>query len=162
MSQPWVPRTEREEAVMDVLVAVRAFSDSMDRMNGGMKGDMDMNVTDLAALRMLIMREQRGTPVSPHDIAEHLRITTASTTKLVDRLVSSGHIERHPHPTDRRSRVLTLTDASRREFYRHFGERLRAMRAVAERYDDEQLRTVVGFLGEMSQAMDPEPVAEKR
>jgi DNA-binding MarR family transcriptional regulator len=133
MSQPWSPATPHEEAVMQVLQAVRAFSDAMDRMHGGMKGDMDMNATDLAALRMLIMREQRDESVSPHDVARHLRISTASTTKLLDRLQEAGHVQRRPHPRDRRARVIVLTDESRREFYRHFGSRLQGMRGVADR-----------------------------
>ncbi len=150
MSQgPWQPATAHEHAVMDLLLAVRAFSDALDRMNGGMKDDMDMNASDLAALRMLIMREQRGESVSPHDVAHHLRISTASTTKLLDRLTEAGHVERLPHPTDRRARVIRLTPESRKTFYRHFGERMTAMRAVADRYDDAELALIVRFLGEM-------------
>jgi len=156
MSQPWQPQTPHEHAVMDVLVAVRAFSDAMDRMYGDMKGDMDMNATDLAALRMLIMREQRGETVSPHQVAKHLRISTASTTKLIDRLASSGHLERRPHPRDRRARVVVLTQESRVAFFRHFGRRLQAMRGVAERYDDGELRVIARFLAELGDALDPD------
>lgn len=155
MSQPWVPSTSHERAVMDVLQAIRAFSDAMDRMYGGMKGDMEMNATDLAALRMLIMREQRDETVSPHQMARHLRISTASTTKLLDRLSLSGHLERKPHPRDRRARVVVLTDESRRAFYRHFGDRLQAMRGVAERYSDDELSVIARFLGEVGEVLDP-------
>lgn len=150
---PKATGTPHDRAVMDLLVAVRAFSDALDRMNGGMKDDMDMNASDLAALRMLIMREQRGEPVSPHDVARHLRISTASTTKLLDRLTHSGHVERLPHPTDRRARVIKLTQASRQTFYRHFGDRMAAMRAVADHYDDAELGLIVRFLGEMGEAI---------
>ena len=155
MSQPWSPATPHEEAVMQVLQAVRAFSDAMDRMHGGMKGDMEMNATDLAALRMLIMREQRDESVSPHDVARHLRISTASTTKLLDRLQESGHVQRRPHPRDRRARVIVLTDESRREFYRHFGLRLQGMRDVADRYSDDELALLARFLGELGEVFDP-------
>lgn len=151
MAQPWSPKTSHDRAVLDVLLAVRAFSDAMDRMHGGMKDDMDMNASDLSALRMLIMREQRGDPVSPHDLAEHLRISTASTTKLLDRLTVSGHVERRPHPTDRRARVIVLTDRSRRTFFEHFGERLQAMRGVADRYSDAELAVIARFLGEVGE-----------
>lgn len=151
MAQPWSPKTSHDRAVLDVLLAVRAFSDAMDRMHGGMKDDMDMNASDLSALRMLIMREQRGDPVSPHDLAEHLRISTASTTKLLDRLTVSGHVERRPHPTDRRARVIVLTDRSRRTFFEHFGERLQAMRGVADRYSDAELAVIARFLGEFGE-----------
>ncbi|WP_439592348.1 MarR family winged helix-turn-helix transcriptional regulator [Microbacterium sp.] len=155
MSQPWQPQTPHDHAVMDVLLAVRAFSDAMDRMYGGMKDDMEMNSTDLAALRMLITREQRGDTVSPHQVAKHLRISTASTTKLIDRLAVAGHVERRPHPRDGRARIVVLTQASRREFFRHFGERLQTMRGVAERYDEEQLRVISRFLTEVGDVFDP-------
>lgn len=145
----------RRESVTDALLAVRAFSDAMDRMHSGMKSDMDMNATDLAALRMLIVREQRGEMVSPHDVARHLRISTASTTKLLDRLSASGHLDRQPHPRDRRARVVVLTERTRREFYQHFGAHLASMRAVAEDYSDEDLATVARFLAEISEAADP-------
>lgn len=142
-------------AVMEVLIAVRAFSDAMDRMHSGMKSDMEMNATDLAALRLMIMKEQSGRTVSPHDVARHLRISTASTTKLVDRLEAAGHVERHPHPRDRRARVLVLTELSRREFYRQFGARLEGMRGVAARYSDDELRTIARFIGEICEVLDP-------
>ncbi len=154
-SRPWSPQTPHEHAVMDVLVAIRALSDAMERMHSGMKGDMDMNASDVAALRMMIMREQRNQLVSPHDIARHLRISTASTTKLLDRLTESGHVERRPHPSDRRARVVVLTDESRAAFYRHFGERLQAMRRVAFGYDEDELAVVIRFLDDLSGALDP-------
>jgi DNA-binding MarR family transcriptional regulator len=155
MSQSPAAPVASGDMVRDVLRAVRAFSDALDRMHSGMKGDMDMNSSDLAALRMLIVREQRGESVSPHDVARHLRISTASTTKLLDRLSVSGHLERRPHPHDRRARVVVLTDASRREFFQHFGAHLSAMRDVAERYDEEELALIARFLGEMGDAIDP-------
>lgn len=160
-SAPWragsgdQERSPREESVMGMLVAVRAFSDAMDRMHGDMRGDMDMNATDLAALRMLVMREQGGMAVSPHDLARHLRISTASTTKLLDRMESSGHLERHPHPRDRRARVIVLTDESRSTFYRHFGAQLSKMRGLADDYSEQELRTITRFLSELSSVLDP-------
>ncbi|MFB7891521.1 MarR family winged helix-turn-helix transcriptional regulator [Microbacterium sp. NPDC056044] len=142
---------------MRVLTSIRAVSDAMERMHSGMKGDMDMNATDVAALRLLIIRERQDRSVSPRDIARHLRISTASTTKLLDRLVESGHVERMPHPTDRRGRVVVLTDDARGTFFRVFGEKLRAMRAMAMQYDEAELAVVARFLDDLSGAMDPEP-----
>lgn len=155
MSQPGPARTLHDQVVMGVLQAIRAFTDAMDRMHGGLKVDMDMNATDLAALRMLIMREGRGEIVSPHQLAEHLRISSASTTKLLDRLSASGHVARQPHPRDRRALIVVLTDESRSTFFRHFGERLRLMRGVAERYTDVELVLITGFLAEISETLDP-------
>lgn len=161
MQQPWVPQNDRDELVMDVMKAVRAFSDAMDRMHGGLRGEMDMNASDLAALRMLIIREQRGQWVSPHDIAAHLAISTASTTKLLDRLTASGHLERRSHPHDRRARIVVLSDGARVDFYRHFGERMRRMRGVMESYSDAELRAIARFLADMEGALDEVPASDQ-
>lgn len=147
------PFSGKRTGVLRAMESVRALSDALDRMNSGMKGDMDMNASDLATLRMLIIREQRGEMVSPHDVASHLRISTASTTKLLDRLAAAGHLERRPHPSDGRARVVALTPKSRTEFFRHFGGHLAAMREVAEKYSDDELATIAGFIGELSDAI---------
>ena len=162
MSERWVPETEHDHAVLRVLTSIRSMSDAMERMHSGMKGDMAMNASDVAALRLLVVRERTGRPVSPRDIAQHLRITTASTTKLLDRLVESGHVERRPHPSDRRGRVVVLTDAARAAFFTVFGERLRAMREVATRYDEGELGVIARFLDDLGEAMDPADVAPSR
>jgi DNA-binding MarR family transcriptional regulator len=154
LHERWIPRTPRDRLVLAALEGVRAFSDAMDRMHGGIRGDMDMNASDLAALRMMIVREQRGEWVSPHEIAAHLSISTASTTKLLDRLAESGHLERRPHPHDRRARIIVLTDAARSEFYRHFGERMGRMRGAMSDYTDDELRAIVRFLGDMEDALE--------
>jgi DNA-binding MarR family transcriptional regulator len=144
----------REETVLALMRAVRNFGDAHDRMSGAMKRGMDMNVTDLAALRLLIMRADKGTPVTPAEIARHLRISTASTTKLLDRLSAAGHVERCPHPTDRRALVVQLTDHARSEFFRLFGSRLGAMRAAFEEFTDEELRVAARVLDVTSAAID--------
>lgn len=153
MRQRWVPQTDHDHLMMEAMKAVRAFTDAMDRMHGDLRGDMGMNATDLAALRMLILREQRGELVKPHDIAKHLSITSASTTKLLERLEESGHLERLSHPTDRRARIVVLTDRARTEFYQRFGERMRKMRGAMASYDVDELKVVVRFLSEMEEAL---------
>ena len=155
MPERWVSQTDHEHAVMRVLMSVRALTDAMERMHNGMKGDMAMNATDVAALRLLVIRERQDRLVTPSDIARHLRISTASTTKLLDRLVDSGHVARLPHPSDRRGRVVALTDEARSAFFRVFSGHLRAMREMAMRYDEAELGVIARFLDDLSAAMDP-------
>lgn len=140
-------------AVRSALEAVRAFSDAMDRMHTGLRSDMDMNATDLSALRMLSIREQRGELVKPHDLARHLGISSASTTKMLDRLSKEGFIERAPHPKDRRALVIKLTERSREDFGRHFSTRMVHMRNAMAPFSPEELSTVTRFLDGMSEAM---------
>ncbi|HEY7629179.1 MAG TPA: MarR family transcriptional regulator, partial [Thermoleophilaceae bacterium] len=44
-----------------------------------------------------------------HDIVRNLSITVGGASKTVDRLERHGLVARQPHPTDRRSSVITLT-----------------------------------------------------
>jgi DNA-binding MarR family transcriptional regulator len=148
--------SSRDDAMLALLRAVRDFGDAHDRMNGALKHGMDMNVTDLAALRLLIMREERGDAVTPADISRHLRISTASTTKLLDRLGEAGHIVRVPHPTDRRALVVELTDHARSEFFRLFGQRLSAMRDAFGPFSDSELRAAAQVLDAAAGAIDTE------
>ncbi|HKT56591.1 MAG TPA: MarR family transcriptional regulator [Microbacterium sp.] len=146
----------RDDAVLALLRAVRDFGDAHDRMNGALKHGMDMNLTDLATLRLLIMREEQGRPVTPADIARHLRISTASTTKLLDRLTAAGHVARSKHPTDGRALVVGLTDHARAEFFRLFGDRLAAMRAAFGSFSDDELRAAARVLDATAAAIDTE------
>ena len=59
---------------------------------------------------------QLGTagPATQRSLADALRVSARNVTGLVDALVSSGHVTREPHPTDRRAVVVTLTAAGRR------------------------------------------------
>ncbi|GAA4094044.1 MULTISPECIES: MarR family winged helix-turn-helix transcriptional regulator [Streptomyces] len=43
------------------------------------------------------------------DLAEHLGVTKQAAAQLVEELVRKGYVERHPHPHDRRARLLALT-----------------------------------------------------
>lgn len=92
---------------------------------------MDMNVIDLRALRYVIEREQGGQPTTPRMLTAHLDVSTAATTKLVDRLCRSGHFERGPHPSDRRSVVVRATSAAHEEVRERLGGMHARMLAIA-------------------------------
>lgn len=44
------------------------------------------------------------------ELAEHLGVTKQAASQLVDELVRKGTVERRPHPTDARARLVVLTD----------------------------------------------------
>lgn len=48
--------------------------------------------------------------VSGVDLARHLGVTKQAAGQLLDELERRGYVERRPHPTDRRSRVVVLAD----------------------------------------------------
>ncbi len=145
--------SSRARTVRGVLESVRAFTDAVDQMHTGLRGDMDMNATDLSALRMLTIREQRGELVKPHDLARHLGISSASTTKLLDRLAADGFVERRAHPHDRRALIILLTESARADFIHHFGAHMARMRGALESYSDAELELVARFLDDLGAAV---------
>lgn len=144
-------RTRRGVAVLNALRDYRAAEAAMRRRT---RSAMRMGETDLLAIRFLLKREGEGRTVSPKDLAAHLGISSASTTVLIDRLVRSGHVERRPHPTDRRALVIAPTIASDDEVRATLGEMHRRMIDVAEGLDADEAGTVLVFLERMCDAVD--------
>ncbi|WP_193596522.1 MarR family winged helix-turn-helix transcriptional regulator [Microbacterium sp. YJN-G] len=99
--------------VLRVLDGMRRWREAERRMSEASQRYMKLGETDMRALRLLIAAQRQGVVVTPGSIAEHLAISTASTTKLLDRLERGGHIRRLPHPTDRRSLTIEITDDTR-------------------------------------------------
>jgi DNA-binding MarR family transcriptional regulator len=44
------------------------------------------------------------------ELAEHLGVTKQAASQMADELVRKGYVERRPHPSDARARLLTLTE----------------------------------------------------
>jgi len=52
-------------------------------------------------------------PTSPNQIADHLIISRASVTSLLDSLEKRGFVKRQPHLSDRRKLLVELTETGR-------------------------------------------------
>lgn len=65
---------------------------------------------------VLFTLRRAGAPyrLSPAGISEALLVSSGTLTSRLDRLEAKGLIERVPHPTDRRSVEVQLTDEARR------------------------------------------------
>lgn len=84
---------------------ILAMSHAFERRLGA---TLDVNATDLSAMEHLI---NEG-PLTPSDLAKRLGVTTAASTLVADRLVALGHVERRPHPRDRRKIIIVPAHAS--------------------------------------------------
>ncbi|SDD07818.1 DNA-binding transcriptional regulator, MarR family [Sanguibacter gelidistatuariae] len=144
------------DPVVAILHAVRKFRRSDQDMRRRMSADMDMNESDMQALQIVIAAESSHQLVTPRDLSAALAISTASTTKLLDRLTASGHLERHPHPTDRRALVITATDHAHNEIRDRLERMHAAMREIAAGVPEPSRRDVADFLVRMSAHLDSE------
>jgi DNA-binding MarR family transcriptional regulator len=68
--------------------------------------------------------------VRPTDLAERVLLTKSGLTRLLDRLVDRGFIERHACPTDRRGQLIVLTAEGRHAFRRATPNVVRAIGTI--------------------------------
>lgn len=143
------------DEVMAALVRLRAAEK---RLAEASLRYMELGETDMRALHLLIVSENTGTVATPGAMAESLGISSASTTKLIDRLERAGHVRREPHPSDRRAIVVTIESATRAAALRTVGaQQARRVHAV-RRLAPEERETVTRFLEDMAAEISVEGI----
>lgn len=142
--------------VADLLEAVRAFRRADTAMRRRTAAEMAMNETDMRALQVVIARELAGRSTSPHHLASALEISTASTTKLLDRLTASGHLVRGEHPTDRRGVVVRATPHAHDEVRDRLTAMHERMARVAHDVPEPAREAVLAFLRGMTAVLAEE------
>jgi len=138
---------ELMNALGELRAAERRLSEAAQRY-------MRLNETDMRALHFLIVMGYRGELVTPGQLAQHLGISTASTTKLLDRLERGAHIVRAPHPTDRRALTVSITPETHRAARESVGRQQARRFHAAARLDAAEREIVIRFLREMASDLE--------
>ena len=71
----------------------------------------EMVHADLTFPESIVLRMLQRAPLSVADVAEGISITQSAASRVVDRLVRDGFVERQENPSDRRQKLLTLSTA---------------------------------------------------
>lgn len=143
-------------AAVEVMDAMFRWREAEQRVSAASSKYMRLSATDMKAVRFIIVRSGQGEIVTARDLAEHLEISSASTTKLLDRLERGGHIERRAHPADRRALAIVVTEETREAAERTIGrEHARRFQVAAQLTADERA-VVLRFLGALSDVEWPE------
>lgn len=154
----WYPS---EDSAVHLLSALRTFRTADQELRRRMSAGMEMNTTDLAALRFVIAHELADDPVTPLRLAKHLHVSGASTSKLLDRLSASGHLERVPHPHDGRSRIVVATDHAHSQVRERLSRMHERMLEIAREVPGAERESAIRFLRSMAQQLDAEAVPER-
>jgi len=152
----------------DVISQIRELMGALGRLRDAeralMRASQDymkLSETDMRALHFIIGSQNRGVIATPGGIAAELGISTASTTKLLDRLERGGHVLRHAHPTDRRALAISVTPATRRAATESVGRHQSRRFYAAARLTAEERAIVTRFVDDMtheiSRSDDDEP-----
>ncbi|MDM7891330.1 MarR family winged helix-turn-helix transcriptional regulator [Curtobacterium caseinilyticum] len=149
----WYGTDSRVDAV-DVLNALRRYRSAESAAQRRAREALGIGENALLALRVLLDAESEGRSVNAKELADRLEITPASTSALVDRLVRSGHVERHADPHDRRGVILTASGGSMRHVLRVIDQLDTRAIEVAEHLPQSEMTVIVGFLEEMARVVD--------
>ncbi|MEH0935234.1 MarR family winged helix-turn-helix transcriptional regulator [Micromonospora psammae] len=117
---------------------------------GALARRLDIGITDAAAIDHLVSSPETLGPV---ELGNRLGIRSASATTLVDRLVRAGHVERTPHPHDRRRLALRVTDQAHEEVLAALRPMLVGIDRAVDRLTPEQAAATAGFLREIAEVM---------
>jgi DNA-binding MarR family transcriptional regulator len=128
---------------VNVIVAANRFSEGMDRICR----EEDVSQAQYVALWVLCLADDPGAGLPIGAIADGLLTRASDTTRLVDRLETSGLAERVRNPADRRSVLVRATPAGRAVFAR-LAPKMRAYhRAQWANLSPAELATLDTLLG---------------
>ncbi|OAV60257.1 MarR family winged helix-turn-helix transcriptional regulator [Enteractinococcus helveticum] len=139
------------EHIGELMAALAQLREAEQRLTEASQRYMKLGSTDMKALHFLIVSQNTGTIATPGAIAVHLDISTASTTKLLDRLEAAGHIIRAPHPHDRRALAISITHETYEAAVETVGRQQAKRFHAAARLTHDERDVVIRFLQEMTQ-----------
>ncbi|MCU6479652.1 MarR family winged helix-turn-helix transcriptional regulator [Arthrobacter sp. A2-55] len=134
----------------DLMAALGRLRSAEQQLTDASLKYMKLNQSDMRALHYLIVAANTHEIATPGAIASHLKISTASTTKLLDRLEKAGHITRQPHPTDRRALSIAITPKTRQAAMDTVGRQQAKRFHAAARLTTEEREVVIHFLDDMT------------
>ncbi len=139
-----------------VLESLRQWQQASRALSEASKRYMKLNESDMRAIRMIIRATEQEQIVTPKDVAREVGISSASTTKLVDRLVAAGHLVRVPHPHDRRTTCLEVTESTRLSAHDTIGRQHARRFSAAASLSADDRETVIRFLEALTDADTPQ------
>ena len=95
------------------------------------------------------------------EISERFSISAAAASQLVDKLVQSGLMTREEDPSDRRAKLLNLTDKGEELIRQGIEERYRWVDQLAEKLTDEervQISEALNIMTRAAEELESEPV----
>lgn len=138
------------QQIIGVLDAVRHWREAEQRLNLESRTALQLNETDMKALRYVIASMNADVAVTAGALSEHLHVSTASVTKLLDRLERAGHIVRRPHPTDRRAVTVEITPETHQQVRRTMGMQHARRFEVARSLTTDERKVVTRFLDDLT------------
>ena len=134
----------------DFLLAMRRAGSLMQLLGQVSADRIGINATDMNCLNIVALTGH----MSAGDLARQTGLSTASITGVLDRLEEGGFVRRVRDPHDRRRVIVELGGGpGLREIGPTFAPVVKAWRATAAGYSDDELRLLLEFQGKLEEIM---------
>jgi DNA-binding MarR family transcriptional regulator len=134
-------RTARGTGADAVTDAVLAASRLLVGLSARSIASVDDSIT-MPQFRLLVVLSTRG-PLKLTVLAEYLDVKPPTATRMIDRLVSAGLVDRQVSPVSRREVVLDLTDAGVSVVAQVTQQRRREIARIVNRMPERQRNALV-------------------
>src|SRR3954470_10659537 len=115
----------------------------------------DLSPVQLRALTVL----QESPGANLNELASGMGVTVSTTSRLVDRLIAAGLVDRRPSEVTRREVSISLTDTGRAVLQRYDDLRVKALRVRLDQLGSEQRAAAVAALADLVTTTAPEAEA---
>ena len=141
---------ERHQLENEFLLAMRRAGAIMQLLGQVSADRIGINATDLNCLNIVALTGR----MTAGELARQTGLSTASITGVLDRLEEGGFVRRVRDPHDRRRVIVELAAGpGLREVGATFGPVVKAWRATAADYSDDELRLLLEFQGKLEEIM---------
>lgn len=137
-----------------ILTLFRASLRAEQRMLARTRTRLRIGDTDLQALRTVVEAQAAGTVLRQRELADHLGITTAAVSILIDRLTRAGYVHRIPHPADRRSVAVELNEATENTVRHTLGNMAATKLRAIDSLTKDQQAAITTFLTRLATSME--------
>jgi DNA-binding MarR family transcriptional regulator len=137
-----------KDLVGRIFAAIRGVGDQGDLARELIAEVLGLNKTDLAGVDFLY---SQGGTCTAGELSRATRLTSGSTTALMDRLEKAGYAVRENDPTDRRRQIVRLSDKAharceavyepiRKEMFKHWSNYTASELELIERFLTEGIK----------------------
>jgi DNA-binding MarR family transcriptional regulator len=152
---PWIEAIgagppERKQLAAAFGEGFRKTSSLMQLLGQAAADRIGLNATDLNCLNILSFSGE----MTAGELARATGLSTASITGVADRLEEAGYVRRERTPKDRRRVVIRLVlERALQDVAPVFLPLVLGWQAVVTQYNDDELRLIVQFYGQMEQVI---------
>ena len=141
---------ERHRLENDFLLAMRRAGSIMQLLGQVSADRIGINATDLNCLNLVALTGH----MTAGELARQTGLSTASITGVLDRLEEGGFVRRVRDPHDRRRVIVELAAGpGLRAIGPTFAPVVKAWRATAASYTDDELRLLLEFQGKVEEVI---------